>query len=247
MGDRVVVTVSQAGTGDLSQEMFRISGIYNFGIKSMDANMMFIRLDRAQDMLGIPGQVHQIAIKFHDTRTALQPNIPFWKTFSTHANEAVSWTTLMPQLDMMIKMSKFGTLIIVIILGALVTFGIINVLFMSLYERMFEFGVLRAVGTRSGGIRKLILMEAGALGLISIFIGVTVGLLITGILMNTGIDYRGIEMGGMVFQDLLYPEIELWHYIAFPIGVLVFTMIVGLYPAWVGGRLRIADAIRKSL
>jgi len=247
LGDRIVVTVAQVKTGDLSQEMFRISGIYHFGIKSLDANMMFIRLPRAQEMLGIPGQVHQIAIKFHDTRTALNPNLPFWKTYSANSNEAVSWITLMPQLDMMLKMSAFGTLIIIIILGALVTFGIINVLFMSLYERMFEFGVLRAVGTRPGGIRKLIILEAGALGLISIAIGITIGFLITFILIKTGLDYRGIEMGGMVFQDLLYPEIEWWHYVVYPIGVLVFTVLVGLYPAWVGGRMRISDAIRKSL
>ena len=30
LGDRVVVTVAQAKTGELSQEMFRVSGIYYF-------------------------------------------------------------------------------------------------------------------------------------------------------------------------------------------------------------------------
>ena len=64
LGDRVVATVSQAKTGDLSQEMFRISGIYQFGIKELDSGMAFIRLKKAQKMLGIGDRVHQIAIKF---------------------------------------------------------------------------------------------------------------------------------------------------------------------------------------
>jgi len=64
LGDRVVVTVSQAHSGDLSQDMFRISGIYRFGIKEMDGGMAFIRLAKAQQMLGIGDGIHEIALKF---------------------------------------------------------------------------------------------------------------------------------------------------------------------------------------
>jgi len=53
LGDRVVITVAQAGSGDLSQDMFRVSGIYHFNIKDMDRGLAFIRLAKAQQMLGI--------------------------------------------------------------------------------------------------------------------------------------------------------------------------------------------------
>ena len=58
-----------------------------------------------------------------------------------------------------------------VVLFGVVVFGIINTLFMSLYERMFEFGVLRAVGTRPLGMARLILFEAGALAIVSIVLG----------------------------------------------------------------------------
>jgi ABC-type lipoprotein release transport system permease subunit len=247
LGDRVVVTVAQAHTGDLNQELFRVSGIYHFDIKEMDTGMAFIRLPTAQQMLGIPNQVHQVAIKFKDIRTSLLTDIPFWDTYSRYENEAVSWGTILPQLKAVSQMTVISVIILVIILGGVVMFGIINALFMSLYERMFEFAVLRAVGTRPGGVRKLIIFEAGAMAIISIIIGVILGFIATMIFTQTGIDYRGIEFAGATIHEMIYPEMTVWQFIFYPIGVIIFTMLVGLYPAWVGGRMHIASALRKSL
>jgi ABC-type lipoprotein release transport system permease subunit len=247
LNDRVVVTVAQAHTGELSQEMFRVSGIYRFDIKEMDTGFAFIRLPKSQQMLGIGNNVHQVALKFKDILTSIDETLPLWQKYSQHGNEAVSWVTLMPQLKAISDMTAISIFMLVVILGAVVTFGIINTLFMSLYERMFEFAVLRAVGTRPGGIRRIILLEAAALAVISIVIGIILGLALTALVSHTGIDYRGIEFAGATFNEILYPELQAWHLVAFPIGVLVFTMVVGIYPAWVAGRLRIADALRKSL
>lgn len=247
LGDRVVLTMAQAKTGDLSQEMFRVSGIYHFDVREMDTGMAFIRLQKAQEMLGIGSGVHQIAIKFNDIQTASLEKIPFWETYSTDGNEAVSWIKLLPQMKVVFEMTGISILIMVVILGAVVVFGIINTLFMSLYERMFEFAVMRAVGTRPAGMRRLIMLEAGALGIISIVLGLIMGIAVTLIFTKTGIDYRGIEFAGTTMHEMLYPEMHFTDFIYFPIGVLVFTLTVGIYPAWVAGRMKIADALRKSL
>ena len=151
LGDRVVVTVTQAEGGDLSQEMFRISGIYNFAGGEMNSGMAFVRIEKAQEMLAIGREVHEIAIKFTAIAYAQDPTLPFWKTYSQHDNEALSWTELMSQLTAILEMTKYSKYIVGVILFFVVIFGIINTLFMSLYERMFEFGVLRAVGTRPFG------------------------------------------------------------------------------------------------
>ena len=247
LGDRVVATVSQAGSGDLAQEMFRISGIYRFGIKEMDSGMAFIRLKKAQAMLGIGARVQQVVIKFKDIQTADTAGISFWKKYSRFGNEAVPWTRLLPQMKSVLGMIDMSLLIMAVILGCVVVFGIINSLFMSLYERMFEFAVMRAVGTRPGGLRRLIILEAAALAVISIVLGTALGMTLTAIFAHSGIDYRGIEFAGTTFHELIYPVMSLWHYIVFPVGVLFFTMLVAVYPAWVAGRLQIAAALRKSL
>ena len=147
LGARIVVTVAQANSGVLSQEMFRISGIYHFNNREMDNGMAFIRLEKSQQMLAIGQGVHEIAIKFTDIKYGQDENLPFWKKYSQKGNEAMGWIEIMPQLKGMFEISKFSIYIIGIILFGVVAFGIINTLFMSLYERMFEFGVLRPSGT----------------------------------------------------------------------------------------------------
>ena len=247
IGDRTVITATQAESGNLVQEMFRVSGIYHFNVKEMDTGMAFVRLSKAQEMLGIGNDVHEIAIKFKDIHFAAKKDNPFWSKYSVHGNEAVSWTTLLPQLHAMPGIFWISLLVMGIILFGIVAFGIVNTLFMSLYERMFEFGVIRAVGTRPSGIRRLILLEAGALSLLSIVLGILLGSIITLIFVKVGIDYRGIEIAGTSFHEMLYPVIHIQQYIIYPIAVFAFTLLIGLYPALVASKMSISEALRKSL
>jgi len=247
MGDRVVITVAQAETGDLSQEMFRISGIFRFNTDEMDKGMAFVRLDKAQKMLAVGTAVHEIAIDFTNREFARDEQNPFWEKYSEGGNEALGWPGLFPQLKAMFEWSQYSILIISVILFAIIALGIMNTLFMALYERMFEFGVLRAIGTRPFGIWKMVVSEAGALAILSIGIGMVLGFLVTSIFTRVGIDYRGIEMGGMTVQDLIYPILHVRQFLIYPLWVLIFTMIVGIYPATYAARLKPAEAMRKSL
>ncbi len=246
-GDRIVATVSQAGSGVLAQDMFRVSGIYRFGIKEMDEGFAFVRLAKAQDMLGIGRGINEIALKFRDIRFATRKDNPFWTAYSTGGNEAVSWAVLLPQLRDALGLFWISLAFMAAILFGIVAFGIINTLFMSLYERMFEFGVLRAVGTRSAGVRRLIIFEAGALAALSIAMGLVLGLVLTLVVARTGVNYSGIEFAGTTFSEPLTPVLQVRQLVVYPLATFLFTLLVALYPARVAGRLRIADALRKSL
>jgi len=247
LGDRTVITVTQAQSGDLVQEMFRVSGIYHFNVKEMDTGMAFVRLSKAQQMLGIGKEGHEIVLKFQEIRFATKKNNPFWSKYSGDQNEAVSWTVLLPQLEAILGIFWISLLVMGIILFGIVAFGIVNTLFMSLYERMFEFGVIRAIGTRPSGVRRLILLEAGALSVLSITLGVLLGTVVTLIFANVGIDYRGIEIAGTSIHEMLYPVIHIQQYVIYPVAVFFFTLFIGLYPATVASKIQISRALRKSL
>ena len=246
LGDRVVVTVAQAETGDLSQEMFRISGIYHFAGEEMNAGMAFVRIEKAREMLGIGKAAHEIAIKFTSIAYSQDPALPFWEMYSQHGNEALSWTELMSQLTVILEMTKIGKYIMAVILFSLVAFGIINTLFMSLYERMFEFGVLRAVGTRPFGMARVILFEAGALAIVSIGLGAILGFVLTAVFAHVGIDYTGIEMTGVTIQELIRPIMKVEQFIMYPVWLFIFTLIAGLYPARHAAKISPATAMRRS-
>ena len=246
IGDRVVVTVAQLESGGLSQEMFRVSGIYHFTDQEMNSGMAFVRIEKAQQMLALGDDVHEIAIKFIDTTYGQDKHLPFWNKYSQRGNEAVSWMEILPQFETVFKMSKFSKYIMGVILFGVVVFGIINTLFMSLYERRFEFGVLRAVGTRPFGMARLILFEAGALAILSIGLGVILGFVVTYIFTKLGIDYTGIEMMGVTIQELIYPVITIKPFILYSFWVFVFTIITGLYPARYAAKMSPAVAMRRS-
>ncbi|HOP06418.1 MAG TPA: FtsX-like permease family protein [candidate division Zixibacteria bacterium] len=246
LGDRVVLTVAEAHTGELSQEMFRVSGIFFFNVAEMDQSMAFVQLNQARKMLGIEGQAHQIAIDFTHRDIGRDRKNPFWARYSTDGNEAAGWVVLLPQLEGVFEMSQFSTLLLGIVLFAVVALVIINSLFMSLYERMFEFGVLRALGTRPLSMGRLIVLEAGALAVISIVLGALLCLAALLITDHYGIDYGGIEFAGVTFRDLLYPVVEPSQFIVYPVAVFLFTLLIALYPAAYAARLKPAEAMRRS-
>jgi ABC-type lipoprotein release transport system permease subunit len=244
--DRIVVTVAQAKTGDLSQEMFRISGIYYFNTPDMDSGMAFIPLEKSQEMLGIGNNAHEIAIKFTDVKYGQDKELPFWSKYSQYGNEALGWVKIVPELEAMFKFTQISIYVIGIILFGVISFGVINTLFMSLYERMFEFGVLRAIGTGPFRMAQLILLEAGSLAIISIICGSILGFIITYIVTKTGIDYKGIEMVGVTIRDLIYPALTIRQFVIYPFWLFLFTIITALYPALYAARISPAKAMRKS-
>jgi putative ABC transport system permease protein len=247
LGSRVVLTVAQAKSGELSQEMFLISGVYNFNIKEMDQAMAFVRLPKAQKMLDLGDEIHEIALRFTKSSYTRDRNLPFWKRYSKGGNEVVSWTVLLPEVEAAFELSHFATYIVGLILFGVVALGIVNTLFMSLHERMFESGVMRAVGTSPLRMAQLILFEAGALAFISIILGLFIGFMIILITMKTGIDYTGIEFSGVTFRKLLYPELKVEQFITYPLVVFLFTVLVGLFPALSAAKLSPAKAMRRSL
>jgi lipoprotein-releasing system permease protein len=244
--DRVVLTASQAGTGDLAQEMFRVSGIFHTGVKELDSGMALVGIERARGMLNLEGEAHEIALRFTNREVGRDREHPFWSRYSRGGNEAVGWSVLLPQLESAFALSGFSTFITGVILFSVVALGIINTLFMSLHERMFEFGVLRAIGMRPVALGRLVLLEAGSLAALSIVIGIALGLLVCWILQGTGIDYSGIEYAGVTFREPLKPILRIRQFASFPIYVFFFTTLIGLYPALYAARMTPAGAMRKS-
>ncbi len=247
LGDRVVITVAQAGSGELSQDLFRVSGVYHFNIQDLDGGLAFVRISKAQAMLGLDHRANEIALTFKDPRLSQDEADPFWAEYSTDGNEALGWTRLFPALKSISQLTQIGTLIVGLILFAVVALGIVNTLFMSIYERMFEFGVMRAVGTRPWGIRKLVIQEAGALALLSIGLGVVLGLALTALVSRTGINYEGVEFAGVTIRNLIYPVLRVRQFILYPAAVFVFTLLVGLYPAAYAARMSLTGAMKRTL
>lgn len=246
-GDRLVLTMAQAGTGELSQDMFRVTGIFHMGIREIDSDMAFINIKQAQELLALDRDVHEISLKFNDINDAGDRSLEFWEKYSEQDNEALGWKDLVPQLDSVIGMTDISNLIITSLVFAIVAVIIMNTLFMSLYERIFEFGVLRAVGTRPVNMALIIFFEATSLSLISIIIGLGIGYVFMYIFSVYGINYKGIEFAGVTITELIYPVVRPRQFTVFPVLIFIFSFIAAIYPAVFAAKLTPARAMQKSM
>jgi ABC-type lipoprotein release transport system permease subunit len=247
VGDRIVLTVSQAGSGELSQTLFRVGGVFRMHVDQIDSSTVFVSLQAAQSMLGIAGGIHEIALRFSSGKYASEQGEQFSRDYSRFGNVAQTWQQLVPQIKYVLDMTNITILITVILVFAMIMFGIINTMFMALYERTFEFGVLRAVGTRPARLRNLIVIEAGSLALYAVALGMLLGAAVTLISALTGLDLTGVEFAGTTFTSRIYPVFSLRQFTLYPLLVFAFTCLVSLYPAGHASRMSVAQALQRAL
>jgi ABC-type lipoprotein release transport system permease subunit len=136
LGDRIVVTTSEVDGGDLSQALFRLSGIFNFGIRQLDKSMAFISLAKSREILGMTDSAHQIVILFKDADDHQNRDLPVYQEWNTPQIETLGWLESSPQMASMITFIDFSAFLIGLILFFVAAIGIINSMFMSSYERI---------------------------------------------------------------------------------------------------------------
>ncbi|NOT78880.1 MAG: ABC transporter permease [Bacteriovoracaceae bacterium] len=247
VGDKLVVTTSQAKTGILSQELFRVGGIFKMKNKDMDSSMAFINMEKSQSFMGIGTDVHEIVFKFKNRQDVVNPPNSFLEQFSANDNEALSWKKLVPAIDAGIQLTTYSLSIGSIILFAVIALSTMNTLFMSIYERMYEFGIMKAIGTRATFIFKLIVLEAGSLALVSSFFGLILGNLLTVLTRWTGINHlTDVEYLGTTIKTAIRPVFHSNQWTVYPLAIIIFAILAALYPAFSAARIIPTKSMRRD-
>ena len=245
LGDRLVLTAADAESGEMVQELFRLSGIFKTGEEKMDASMVLVARKTLQSMLKLEGRIHQIALRYSKLTQDGTPVNTLKKPDDSSKNELLLWTELMPSLYMISQMTDLSMAIMGTILFLIIALGITNTLLMGLYERMFEFGVIKSIGTTPWQAARIMFFEAVCLGFVSIIVGLLLALFVTALFANYGIDYIGIEFSGVTFQEKIYPSYKWSRLVLYPFMSLGFTLLASLYPAFKLWKMLPVEALRK--
>jgi ABC-type lipoprotein release transport system permease subunit len=247
LGDRIVVTLSEAKTGELSQALFRVSGYLKFNDRIMDQQMAFVSLEAGQTMLNIGNSIHEIAIKLAPDSEDTFSIAGLSESIGNSDVEVLGWQELAPEIAGMLEVSDFSLWIIGAILFVLVALGLINSMFMSIYERHYEFGVMLGLGTRSRGLFWLICCEGILIGTLGVILGLILGALLTYWTSTTGIRFGEMEMSGIMLNEPIRTAFSIRQFTAIPLFVIAMTAVACIIPAIHGARLRPADAMRRAL
>jgi putative ABC transport system permease protein len=216
----------------LGRRSFPIAGIYHTGNPFEDGGAV-LPLPVVQRLAGRRGDVTTVAV-------AVAPGIAP-KTVAGRLERAFPGTTAVLEPGQAVRIDTSSRVVVstgwIISLLALIVGGIAvtNTMAMSVFERVREIGILRAVGWPARRIAALIVSEALGLCLPALGIGLLLGW--AGAVLFS----KRAEAGQLLEPDFT-AGVFAWG-LAFALGVGVLGAI---YPAWRATRLVPVDALRRE-
>ncbi len=244
IGTELVVFV-QGADGSLGNDLFYVSGILKNIADDIDRGAAMILKDDFDILFSTNNIVHEIALNSKGKFEAEE----IQKNISSKLKDAsvMTWKQLMPFIDSMVdQMSAFMLTMFSLIFTVAASLGVMNTLLMSTYDRMKEFGVIRAIGATPWRIIRQVSMEAILLTTLASIIGVIIGLGISLYLQVYGIDFSGkgnLSFGGVVFDPIWKASVS-FKIVLLPVVLMFVTSIVAsLYPASIAARIKPVEAI----
>lgn len=244
IGTELVVFV-QGADGSLGNELFYVLGILKNVSDDIDRGAAMILKDDFDILFSTNNIIHEIALNSKGEFEAEE----IQKNVSAQLKDAsvMTWKQLMPFIDSMVdQMSAFMLTIFSLIFTIAASLGVMNTLLMSTYDRMKEFGVIRAIGATPWRIIRQVSMEAILLTAIASIIGMIIGLGISLYLQEYGIDFSGkgnLSFGGVVFDPIWKASVS-FKIVLLPVALMFATSIIAsLYPASIAARIKPVEAI----
>lgn len=153
--------------------------------------------------------------------------------------ELHTWEDLSP-FSNVVRMIDLMTISMKAIMVAIVLISILNVMMMSVYERVREIGTLSAIGTVPGKIMGLFVAEGLILGLGSVLAGNALGLVATWVMNLHKIRFSFGRMDNL----LLSPAVESSEILLVTGIVLLVSILASLQPAHKASRMEPVEALR---
>lgn len=228
VGDRVRVLSSEN-----RDDVFRVTGIFDLGVKDLNRRWVVMPLRSAQSLLDLPGGVTHIDLTVDDIFVAEEVA---QRIASQTGLTAESWMAINSQLLTAFKNQTMTTRTVRLFLILIVALGIASVLVVSVVQKQREIGILRAIGASSGRIMRVFLIQGGVVGGAGAALGAALATL-----MVYGASFALRQDDG---SPLISGEIDAWLYLSAGAVAVVTGLLAAVAPARRAARLDPVEAIR---
>ena len=245
---RKLVLMSQDTHREIASRAFRIVGTFRAEMEATEKQYVFVNRTASQKMLKLKDGLSEIAILLPgkpdnpDVTDALKTALPSEK-FEVH-----TWRELLPFQMAYLKILDGFMWIWYLVVFVAMGFGIVNTTLMAVYERMREFGLLKALGMKPWWILREVLTESFLLLITGMAIGNALGFVCIYALSGSGIDLSalaaGAEYAGMT--RVIYPAIALRDILMSNFIVLFLGILVSAYPAVKAARFTPVEAMAHT-
>lgn len=243
VGDSAVI-VSQAADGSIANDIYEITGVVESGDNMSDRSSFYLHLTDAQELFVLDGRVHEIAIIANELGDVDELVGGIKSAIGNSSLSIEPWQEFAKQFYVAMQADKQGAWIMIFIIILIVAVGVLNTVLMTVLERIREYGVLRALGTRPIQIFRLIILETNFIAVGSILVGLVASTLINYLLSVKGVSMPdSITYGGVEFTKM-YSEVNAISLYIPAITVIVTVSLVSIFPAIKAARTSPSKAMR---
>ncbi len=248
-GDEVIL-LAQAADGSLGNEIYTVKGILNAVGAALDRTGVIISLPDLDFLLSLGGRVHEIAIRLDKPGNLEQAKAIVKSSLKDSGLEVKSWKEIMPTISQMVDLHQVSSMIILIIIFAVASLGIMNTQLMSIFERTREIGVMRAIGLGPSKVITMIALETFFMTVIAGAAGSLAGALWAFRLQTHGLDLRKyvgeIDLGGIIFDTLIKAHFSVSTVVEPLIVMVAVVLLATIYPAIRAIRISPVDALGRG-
>ena len=244
LGKRVVV-MTQDPDNNVADRGFRIVGIFESKLQSLEESFVFAAEGTVQRLIGIDDRVSEVAILGHSYRKVdgLYRDVA---AAGGDAVEVLPWYELDSFLGSMLVVMDGWVIVWIVIVFLALSFGLVNTLVMAVFERVREIGLMLALGMTPGNILSQIVAES----ILLLVLGLSAGNLLAWVTiepLKSGIDVSIVAEGMELFgaSSVLYPALYFKDMMLANVIVIVLGFLASLSPAWRASRYEPVEAITK--
>lgn len=249
-GKRFVLS-TQNDSGEITSRSYTISGLFAAEMEAVEKGYLFVSRKSADSLLGLERAATEIAVTLPVsnivdtdlTRLVTQINRQLDKQLI-----ARDWRTLQPAIDAYLSLFNQFLMIWYLTVFIAMGFGIVNTVLMAVFERMHEFGLLKAIGMTPLRIFNMVVIET----IFLLCIGIAAGnILAFGLIFGfsaSGIDLSafagGTQMWGM--KRVIFPVADRVDVLTANLTVFILGLAVGVYPAIKAARFSPVETMRMT-
>lgn len=233
-----VVVVVQAADGSLGNDLYTVSGILKPSGSLIDRTAAIIHQEDFAGLFVSGGRIHEIAFNSKGNIPADQLKEAI--RASAQNADVKTWGELLPVFSDLLNITQATLWLFSSIFFLVAGLGIMNTMLMAAYERTWEFGIMKALGTSPRLIIGIVLIEAAILSSLAALAGAGIGSAVSICLNNFGIDVsvfaRELRVSDIIFNPVWRPELSVRN-VVFPVFCIwTICLAASFYPAFLAAR-----------
>lgn len=242
-----VLVLSQGADGSTANALFTVRGILMSVAAGLDRAAILMPEQTFRELMVLPDGAHKIIVRRPE---GVELNAAAGAVGGMAGDEKVmTWAQLNPILAQMLQGVQGMIVVLYVIVYVAVAILILNAMLMAVFERIQEFGVLKAIGYSPGQVMSMMVIEGMIQATVALFAGLAISALPMWYLQTHGIDVgslAGISMVGMTMPPVWRGYYTLDAMLT-PIILLFFIVFFAvLYPAIKAARIQPVEAMHHQ-